>query len=478
MKMNRNTFVAILLAAIIGGAIAIGGYKTLEPDQPSYNSIQDRQEMKMQKVAGNYNETVPLNLDFTEVSNKAINSVVYIQSRYNANSYGGSNSFHFRQGPAYSTGSGVIISDDGYIVTNNHVVENAEEVFVTLENNENFTAKVIGTDPTTDLALVKIDAENLQFLPYGDSDEVIVGQWVLAVGNPFDLTSTVTAGIVSAKARNINILRDANNYQIESFIQTDAAVNPGNSGGALINTSGQLVGINTAIASRTGSYAGYSFAVPVNLVKKVMDDLLEFGVVQRGLLGIQIRDVTAQLSEDENLSIVQGVYVADVTAGSGAEEAGIEPKDVIISVDGKEVKNTSRLQELVAIHRPGEQVEVVLLRNGKEKKVKATLKNTAGTISVVERVPEEVIDGTIFEEITSNDKERLGIDSGVKIADLGEGKWRDAGFEEGFIITHIDKQEVANIDNLRSIMAEKDNERVVFLGIFPDGTKSYFSVDW
>jgi Do/DeqQ family serine protease len=428
------------------------------------------------QVSADYAETVPLNLDFTKVSQKAINSVVYIQSRYSGNI--GNQSYHFRQGPAYSTGSGVIISDDGYIVTNNHVVENAAEISVTLENNSNYTAKVIGTDPTTDLALIKIGANNLDFLPYGDSDEVIVGQWVLAVGNPMDLTSTVTAGIVSAKARNIRILQDANNYQIESFIQTDAAVNPGNSGGALMNTQGQLVGINTAIASRTGSYAGYSFAVPVNLVKKVMDDLLEFGVVQRGLLGIQIRDVTAQLSEQRDLSVVQGVYVSDVNPGSGAEEAGIEPEDVIIAVDGKEVKNTSRLQELVAIHRPGEEVEVILLRDGKEQSVKAILKNTAGTVAVVERVPEEVVDGAVFEEVSDSDSEQLGIDGGVRIADLGEGKWLDAGFEEGFIITHIDKQEVTSIAELKSIVNRKNDERVIFLGIFPDGTKSYFSVDW
>ena len=256
------------------------------------------------------------------------------------------------------------------------------------------------------------------------------------------------------------------------------AVNPGNSGGALINTAGQLVGINTAIASRTGSYAGYSFAIPVNLVKKVMDDLLEFGVVQRGLLGIQIRDVTAQLSEQENLPITQGVYVADVSAGSGAEEAGIKPNDVIISVDGKDVKNTSRLQELVAIHRPGEKVELVLLRNGKEKTIKATLKNTAGTLAIVERTPDEVIEGTVFEEVSEQEGERLAIDGGVKIVQLGEGKWKEAGFEQGFIITHIDKQEVSTITELKSIISKKNDERIIFLGIFPDGTKSYFSVDW
>ncbi len=474
--MNKNSILGIVFAAVLGGMIAIGGYKTLEEELPSYKSIQERQESVMKTVAiAEYGETVPINLDFTKIATKATNSVVYIQSRYESARQG---SYHFQRGPAMSSGSGVLISDDGYIVTNNHVVEDADEINVTLEDNRSFTAKVIGTDPTTDLALIKIAETDLDFLPYGNSDEVTVGQWVLAVGNPFDLTSTVTAGIVSAKARNINILRDANNYQIESFIQTDAAVNPGNSGGALINTNGQLVGINTAIASRTGSYAGYSFAVPVNLVKKVMDDLLEFGMVQRGLLGIQIRDVTAQLSEAEELGVVEGVFVANVNDGSGAEEAGIKPKDVIIGIDGEKVRNTSRLQELVAIHRPGDQVKVDFLRNGKEMSVMATLQNTSGTLAFVEASDEFILEGSVFEELSSSEKERLSIDSGVKLIDLGNGKWRDSGFEEGFIITHIDKEEVNSLQDLEEIISRKTDERIVFLGVFPDGTKSYFSVDW
>lgn len=476
--MRKNTIFTVLAAAVIGGMIAIGGYKSLEQEVPAYNSIQDRQTELMQQVSHNYSETVPVNLDFTGVAKKATNSVVYIQSKYASTR--SQDAFHFGQVmPSMASGSGVIISDDGYIVTNNHVVEDATNVEVTLEDNRSYTAKIIGTDPTTDLALIKINEENLDFLPYGDSDDVTVGQWVLAVGNPYDLTSTVTAGIVSAKARNIGILRDAvNNLQIESFIQTDAAVNPGNSGGALINTSGQLIGINSAIASRTGSYTGYSFAIPVNLVKKVMDDLLEFGIVQRGLLGIQIRDVNAQLAEQENLDVVQGVYVSEVNEGSGADEAGIKKNDVIIGIDGKEIKNTSRLQELVAVHRPGEKVEVELLRDGKQKTFTATLHNLEGTMTVVKRAPAEVIDGASFKALTELESERLGIEGGVKIVDLGEGKWRDAGFEESFIITHVDKQKVTSVDELRAVMRNKNNERVVFLGMFPDGTKSYFSIDW
>ena len=475
--MNKNFVTAIVLASILGGVIAIGGYKTLEPKASPYTSIQDRQDQVMKTASSEYKETVPINLDFSLIAADAINSVVYIQSTYafNKKKQGPS---RYQRGPAIASGSGVIISDDGYIVTNNHVVENAIDINVTLEDNRSYTAKVVGTDPTTDLALIQINEQNLSFLPYGDSNDIKIGQWVLAVGNPFNLTSTVTAGIVSAKARNIGIFQQESQLSIESFIQTDAAVNPGNSGGALINTSGQLVGINTAIASRTGSYAGYSFAVPVNLVKKVMDDLLEFGVVQRGLLGIQIRDVSAQLSKAENLHVVEGVYVAEVNAGSGAEEAGIKAKDVIIAIDGQEVRNTSKLQELVAVHRPGDTVEVLLLRDGQEKTFIATLHNTGGTTAIVERVLDVSIDGTVFEEVSQTELNRLNILGGAKMVDRGEGKWEDAGIEEGFIITHVDKQKINSVDDLKSAMAQKSEERVIFLGVFPDGTKSYYSVDW
>ena len=471
--MKKNFVFAILLAATLGGAIAIGGYKTLETNN-SYNSIQDRQEQVMKTVALKYGESIPINLDFTVIAEQAVNAVVFIESQYDPPN----TRYRYQRGPARKSGSGVIISDDGYIVTNNHVVADAKEITVTLEDNRNYTAEVIGTDPTTDLALIKIKQRDLSFLPYGNSDEVIVGQWVLAVGNPFDLTSTVTAGIVSAKARNIGILRDASNLQIESFIQTDAAVNPGNSGGALINTNGQLVGINTAIASSTGSYTGYSFAVPVNLVKKVMDDLLEFGVVQRALLGISIKNVDARLSEKENLYVVEGVFIAGITENSGAKEAGLREGDVIIAIDGQKVRNMSRLQELVAIHRPGDKIEVVFLRDGEEKTVAATLRNTSGTTLVVERSNERLIDGAIFEEISEKYKARLDIEGGVQLTNVGQGKWLEAGIKEGFIITHVDKQKITTINQLDRVMSGKAGDRVILLGVFPDGTKSYYSVDW
>ena len=478
--MGRKNLILVFIAAVLGGLVAINGSKLLNfsNEGPSYKSIQERQqELGVKAVKTKYSSSIPKELDFTEVSEHAINSVVHIRSSYDSrvttNGF-----FQYQQGPSQSSGSGVIVSDDGYIVTNNHVVEDAATVQVVLNDNRSYEAKVIGTDPTTDLALVKIDENNLPFMAYGNSDDVKVGQWVIAVGNTFNLTSTVTAGIISAKARNIGILRDENNLQIESFLQTDAVVNPGNSGGALIDINGRLIGINSAIASPTGSYAGYAFAVPVNLVKKVADDLLEFGVVQRGLLGIRINDVTAELSDREDLSVVQGVYVFEVNENSAAEEAGIKEKDVIVGVDGNEVSNTSELQELVARHRPGDKVTVKLIRGKKDIEVEATLKNTGGNTSVVERVTESEIEGSVFENIDGSEAKDLGIKGGVKLKDLKDGKWKDAGIDEGFIITEVDKTRVYTVEDLKRVMSRLEGQRVLLLGVMENGDKTYYSIDW
>lgn len=478
--MGRKNLILVFVAAVLGGLVAINGSKLLNfsNEGPSYKSIQDRQqELGVKAVKTKYSSSIPKELDFTEVSEHAINSVVHIRSSYDSR-ITTNGIFQYQQGPSQSSGSGVIVSDDGYIVTNNHVVEDAATVQVILNDNRSYEAKVIGTDPTTDLALVKIDETNLSFMAYGNSDEVKVGQWVIAVGNPFNLTSTVTAGIISAKARNIGILRDENNLQIESFLQTDAVVNPGNSGGALIDINGRLIGINSAIASPTGSYAGYAFAVPVNLVKKVADDLLEFGVVQRGLLGIRINDVTAELADQEDLSVVQGVYVFEVNENSAAEEAGIKEKDVIIGVDGIEVLNTSELQELVARHRPGDKVAVKFVRDGKEKEVEAVLKNTGGNTSIVERVTESEIDGSVFENVEGSEARDLGIKGGVKLKNLKDGKWKEAGIDEGFIITEVDKTRVYTVDDLKRVMSRLEGQRVLLLGVMGNGDKTYYSIDW
>ncbi len=478
--MSKKNLIIVFVVAFLGSMLAINSSDFLKKsNEATYNSIQKRQsELGVNSVNVTYNTGVPAGLDFTAIADLATNSVVHIQSSYNARIK--SNGFYqYKQGPSQSSGSGVIVSDDGYIVTNNHVVEDASEVQVVLNDNRSYAAKVIGTDPTTDLALLKIEVEALPFMAYGDSDEVKVGQWVLAVGNPFNLTSTVTAGIISAKARNIGILRDeTNNIQVESFLQTDAVVNPGNSGGALIDINGRLIGINSAIASPTGSYAGYAFAIPVNLVKKVADDLLEFGVVQRGLLGIRINDVSAELAEQENLSVVQGVYVFEVQEGSGAQEGGIENKDVIIGVDGKEVTNTSELQELVARHRPGDKVEIELLRGDEKMNMLVELHNIGGTTKVVKRVSEALVSGSLFENVQGKEAEKLHIKAGVKLKELGEGKWKEAGIDEGFIITEVDKNAIASVNQLKRLMPQLEGQRVILLGLMENGDKTYYSVDW
>ena len=477
--MNRKNLIMVFVAAVLGGVVALNGNKLINDSESSYQSIQQRQnELQTQTVKTTYPTNIPKELDFTEIAEMATNSVVHIRSSYdskiNSNGF-----YHYRQGPSQSSGSGVIVSDDGLIVTNNHVVEAASTVQVILNDNRSYKAKVLGTDPTTDLALIKIDETNLPFMSYGNSDEVKVGQWVLAVGNPFNLTSTVTAGIISAKARNIGILRDeTNNLQVESFLQTDAVVNPGNSGGALLDISGKLIGINSAIASPTGSYAGYAFAIPVNLVKKVADDLLEFGIVQRGLLGIRINDVSAELAKQEKLSVVQGVYVFEVNENSGAQEAGIKAKDIIIGIDDLEVSNTSELQELIARHRPGDKVKVTLIRGKENLELEATLKNTGGTTKIVERVSEVEIEGSVFENVHGKEAESLGIIGGVKLKDLKDGKWKEAGIDEGFIITEVDKIKVETVDQLKKIMSNLKGQRVLLLGVMDNGNKTYYSIDW
>lgn len=370
---------------------------------------------------------------------------------------------------AMGYGSGVILAEDGYIVTNNHVIERAQEIKVILNNKQEYDARLVGTDPSTDLALLKIEAENLPYLTYGNSDELKLGEWVLAVGNPFNLTSTVTAGIVSARARNLGI--NADQYSIESFIQTDAAVNPGNSGGALVNQQGNLVGINTAIASRTGSYAGYSFAVPVSIVQKVVEDLKEFGEVQRALLGVNIMDVTGSLAQDKGLDKVEGVFVAGVSENGAAKEAGIKEGDVILSVAGDPVNSAAELQEKVSQFRPGDDVKIVVKRNGDRKQFEVTLRNKHGDTQIVR--DNVTVLGASFEAIGNNDKQNLNIEYGIKIIDLESGKLEDAGLSEGFIITHVNKKPIYEVNDFKR---EIGNARggVLVEGVYPNGELAYF----
>lgn len=377
--------------------------------------------------------------------------------------------------PMMGTGSGVIINANGYIVTNNHVIDQADEVEVTLHNNGTYKAIVVGTDPTTDLALLKIDVEGLKALSFVNSDDVEVGEWVLAIGNPFSLNSTVTAGIVSAKARNININREE--LAVESFIQTDAAINPGNSGGALVNLNGDLIGINTAIASNTGSYSGYGFAVPSNIVSKVVEDLLEYGNVQRGILGVRIQNMDGHLAQEKGIKLIPGVYVASVNEGSAADEAGILPGDIITGVNGKEVNSSPRLQELIAGFRPGDKVQIALQRTGAPREFGVTLKNTAGNTEIVKRDDGALWNqlGAEFKDLAADKAGALNLEGGVVVARLYAGKLRqETQMREGFIITRVNGRPVNSVADLKSALEAHKEGGVMLQGRYPDSDKTYY----
>jgi Do/DeqQ family serine protease len=475
--MRKGLFVLVVfVAAGIGGIIgALTTFRYLS-NQPSYSSIDDRQKLNYAPVRID-TTAFPPKVNFKPVAKSVINAVVHVRISTGPGEFSINPLDHYLNSPARSSGSGVIVSDDGYIVTNFHVIEEARGVEVVLSNNERHYAKIIGTDPTTDLALLKIKSKGLPFVRYGDSDTVVPGEWVLAVGNPFDLNSTVTAGIVSGKARNIGILADRNNLHVEAFIQTDAAVNPGNSGGALVNLSGELIGINSAIATTTGSYSGYSFAIPVNLVRKVMDDLLEFGQVQRGILGIQIRDVTAELADAEQIEQVNGIFVSYVNPGSTAADAGIKPGDVITAIDQNAVTNVSELQERVARYRPGRRVLVTFVRNGQRQSAMGTLKSMEGSDKLIKRSIELDFDGAEFEDLSYEQLRQLKLDNGVRLKTLSDGRWKRSGLEKDFIIRFIDKLPIDNVADLNRVLEYKKGG-ILVEGVYMNGAKGTYGVDW
>jgi serine protease Do len=349
------------------------------------------------------------------------------------------------------------------------VIEGAQKIIVVLNDNRELEGRLVGADPSTDLALIKIEADNLAWLRYGDSDALRLGEWVLAVGNPFNLTSTVTAGIISAKARNIGI--NATEYSIESFIQTDAAVNPGNSGGALVNQRGEVIGINTAIASRTGSFTGYSFAVPVTIVRKVVEDLKEFGEVQRALLGVAIETVNADVAKEYQLEKIEGIYVKDVVENGAAREAGIRQGDVIVAVGNKKVNTTAELQETVSQYRPGDDVKITVKRNNSEKLFTVTLRNKLGDTGII-RTGNQVL-GSEMEPVTEQDKQRLRINRGLKVAKIGNGKLKEAGVTEGFIITDVNKRPVYEVNEFRRIISGARGG-ILIEGVYPNGETAYY----
>lgn len=516
----------LVIAAILGSVITLGAYKMLDLDQKIIiqNDVKAEQikDIHVQEKAqpiqvnnipnalGQSNKgrtNVPF--DFTEAAAKTMPAVVHIKSitgkmavqtpaqggntppndrsldifrdLFGDDFFGDEDSpFNFgnpygRNAPSVSSGSGVIISDDGYIVTNNHVIDEADEIEVTLFDKRTFTAELIGTDPSTDIALIKVKGDQLPKLELANSDDARVGEWVLAVGNPFNLASTVTAGIVSAKGRNLNILQDQS--AIESFIQTDAAVNRGNSGGALVNVDGDLLGINTAIATPTGTYAGYAFAVPANIVQKVVDDLKEYGVVQRGYIGVMIRDLDGNLAKDQGIALSQGVLIDSVLVDGAAFEAGLENGDVITEAAGAKISKSPELLGVIARHRPGDQIDLTVNRGGKELFVELTLRNRRGNMEVIKKDKKsELINkvGLELEELSDKELRSLSIRKGVKVKAISEGVIsKQTAMEEGFVITKVGEQAIGTIEEfVEAIEATKGG--VMLEGFYPGVPNTYY----
>jgi serine protease Do len=494
-QLILSGFVALIVSA--GTFIALNAISERNDETIKIEHIDSSPSSNVLFQQNEDGDFVPL--DFTKTVDNVVNSVVHIKTSYvnrSNNRYRQHDPFRdfynddfFRQffGPQQSpkqhqqkpniqmaAGSGVIINSQGYIITNNHVIENADDIEVTLYDNRNYKAKVIGTDPSTDLALIQIKEKNLPALPLVNSDDVKVGEWVLAVGNPFSLNSTVTAGIVSAKARNINILKTE--YAIESFIQTDAAINPGNSGGALVNLQGALIGINTAIASPTGAYSGYGFAVPSNIVNKVVEDLLKFGVVQRGVLGIMIHSVDGNLAKEKELDVTTGVYVDSLLNNSAAAKAGLKVGDVILSIDGVKTNSSPKLQELIASHRPGDKVKVIVDRAGKEKEIVVTLSNRSGSTDLVQKEDKELLSilGCELKALDVKTARKIGIEGGVKVVKLSEGKLRRyTQMREGFIITHANNRPVKTVEDFLKLLDNKEGG-VMIAGVYEDIPGRYY----
>ena len=489
-----KNFGSLVLAALLGSAITIGAYVWFGKENSV--KIEHVNGVPAAQVAYGINEkgeAVPL--DFTGTAEKVTNAVVHIRSTQSADKRKQSSDdamqFFFgpnapqQQGPSVSTGSGVIINADGYIVTNNHVVQDADVVDVTLLDNRSFKAEVIGTDADTDLAVIKINQKDLPFLSFVNSDNAKVGEWVLAVGNPFNLNSTVTAGIISAKGRNIGIINSNRNQEnqlkaIESFIQTDAAINPGNSGGALVDLNGGLIGINTAIASPTGSYSGYGFAIPSDIVSKVVEDILAYGTVQRGWLGIQVGSVNSDLAKQEDLSVNEGAYISgfgDMEEKSAAKAAGIQVGDVVVKMDETEIKSSTALIEYVGRKRPGDKINVTVNRKGKTVVIPVTLRNRDGKFGTVKREEVDAVTslGMELKDIDAKKLKTLDLASGVEVKSLGQGKIaKYTDMREGFIITHIDNVPAKSAKEVNELLKKKKaGDQVIFAGVYPDFPREY-----
>lgn len=474
----KKGILIMLLSAIAGGLTAyavVQGFAGNNVGQSSQASV----EQSLFRTVNLSQDNWP---DFTYAAESAVDAVVYVKVTSTQIMQQAPNSvfdFFFglpqqgapQQREKVGSGSGVIISQDGYIVTNNHVIDGATKIEVTLNNNQKYQATLVGTDPATDVALLKIDAEGLPTIPFGDSDKLRLGEWVIAIGSPYDLRSTITAGIVSAKGRSMP--NYTGEFKIESFIQTDAAVNPGNSGGALVDKAGNLVGINTAIISQTGSYTGYSFAVPVNIVKKIVYDLMDYGSVKRAVLGITMQEINDKIAEELKLSFRNGVYIVEVSKSGAADAAGIKPGDVLTAIDSTVITNAASVQEAVSRFSPGDEAVVTVIRDGKEKKLNVKFKGTAKENGTKADDGSVAFYGSSIKSATEETLKKLGVDSGVEIVELGPGKMMEAGAVKGFVIRFVNDQPVKTPEDIIEIA--KKSKRTVFIeGLTPSGRTGYF----
>ncbi|BAX81259.1 Do family serine endopeptidase [Labilibaculum antarcticum] len=475
--MKVKLFLGKLAIAVLGGTIAILLFVLFVDKKERIISVPEARTTQL----ANHSFASVAQVDLTYAAERSVKSVVHVKTLYSNEEYQSNPFYDFlfgengrQQQPKaiLGSGSGVIISEDGYIVTNNHVVQGSNLINVVLYDKREYEGKLVGHDPYTDLALIKIDEKDLPKMDFGNSDAIKLGEWVLAVGNPFNLTSTVTAGIISAKARTLGLT--GNRMSIESFLQTDAAVNPGNSGGALVDAKGQLIGINTAIESRTGSYSGYSFAIPVTIVEKVIGDLKKYGEVQRAFIGVSIRTVDANLADEYKIDKIEGVYVADLNENGAAEESGIKKGDIILNIDGQVVNSSSELQEQVSKFHPGDKISVLIKRDKERKQIDVILRNKLGNTNVIKSKDLAFL-GAEFEPISTKEKYRLQINRGVRIKSLRSGKFKDEDIKEGFIIYKINETPISNVDDIKDALQSVKDGGVFISGIYPDGSVKYYA---
>lgn len=475
--MSTKKILPLFLSAIVGGIVVASAFIMFFPSGQKIVAIEDKPAVHLTSLS-----TAPVSqVDLTYAAEHSVKSVVHVKTLFQgAQQYQSSPIYDFLFGngnarksqPVLGSGSGVIISSDGYIVTNNHVVKGSNLISVILYDKRSYDAEVVGQDPVTDLALLKIDEEDLPKMDMGDSDALKLGEWVLAVGNPFNLTSTVTAGIISAKARTLGLSN--NRMSIEAFLQTDAAVNPGNSGGALVNEKGELVGINTAIESRTGSYSGYSFAIPVAIVKKVVGDFIKYGKVQRAFLGVSIQSVDAALAKDKGLEKIEGIFISDVNSGGAAYRAGVQPGDVLLSINGKKVNANSELLEQISKYQPGDKIRVLIKRDEKKKQFEILLRNKPGGTSVITSKDLDLLGGE-FEPISRKEMYTLQINRGVRVKNLRAGKLRDEGVKEGFIIFKINSTPIYKVEDIEKALSSVSDGGVFISGMYPNGRLAYYA---